>query len=198
MAKYTIECDICLGFTHCGAEETNGKGTIELSDEEVKTLVDLIRKKKSTDPGKLRLKKSHPDLYKKLDEAYYDLYYQAEETYWLKKGYYNGDHEYDSDKLQEYCTKNCGYEYHKPDKYYIKENGEVDLELLVKYVEDCNEYKHFSKWLGNYIDSLPYNELCDFCYNHLNAEVNMDDLDYEVHIPKEIIEMAKQPDTDNI
>ena len=49
---------------------------------------------------------------------------------------------------------------------------------------------------------------CDICmgfthygavvYNRLNADVDMDasDHEYEVHIPKEIIEMAKQPDTD--
>ena len=172
MAKYTIECDICLGFTHCGAEETSGKGTIELSDEEVKTLVDLIRKKKSTDPGKLRLKKSHPDLYKKLDEAYYELYYQTEEIHWLKEGFSYG-YDYDYDELEQYCIENCGYDEEEDD---------------------------FSSWLNDYIDSLPYDELCDFCYNHLNAGVDMDasDHEYEVHIPKEIIEMAKQPDTDNI
>ena len=69
---------------------------------------------------------------------------------------------------------------------------------MAKYVEDCNEYNHFSKWLDNYINSLPYDELCDFCYNHLNADVDMEasDHDYEVHIPKEIIEMAKEPDID--
>ena len=170
MAEYTIECDICLGLTHWGAVETSGKGTIELSDEEVNTLVDLVRKKQSTNPDELGLEESHPDLYEKLDDAYSELYYQTEETYWLKEGI--GHYEYDLDELQEYCAENCGY------------NEEED---------------DFDSWLDDYIDSLPYDELCDFFYNHLNADVDMDasDVKYEVHIPKEIIEMAKEPDTDN-
>ena len=110
MAKYTIECDICLGFFHCGAVETNGYGKIELSDEEVKTLVDLIREKQSTNPDELGLEKGHPDLYEKLDEAYCELYYQTEEIYWLKNGFYNGYYEYDYDELKKYCIESCGYE----------------------------------------------------------------------------------------
>ena len=170
MAEYIIECDICLGFSHCGAVETSGKGTIELSDEEVKTLVGLIREKQSTNPDELGLAESHPDLYEKLDAVYCELYYQTEEMYWLKEG--RSYYEYDFDELKQYCIENCGYD------------------------EDEND---FGCWLDNYIDSLPYDKLCDFFYNHLNADVDMDasEHEYEVHIPKEIIEMAKQPDTDN-
>lgn len=68
MAKYRIECEQCLGISHSGAVYTDGEGTIELTDEEVATLIQLIRQKKTTSVSKLNLKTSHPELYAKLNQ----------------------------------------------------------------------------------------------------------------------------------
>ena len=42
MAKYTISHECCW-MSHCGSVGTEGSGTVELSDEDVKKIVDLIR-----------------------------------------------------------------------------------------------------------------------------------------------------------
>lgn len=149
MAEYTIECDIYhSNFSYCG--NAHSERTIELSDRKVKTLVNLIRDKQSTDFNKLGLKENYPDLYKKLDEAYRQLYYETGKIDCLKEGHYLGIFEYDS------------------------------------------------KELDDYIDSLPYDELCDFFHNHLNADVDSFNSEclYSVQIPKEIIKMAELPDSD--
>jgi hypothetical protein len=59
MAEYKIECEQFLGFSHSGSVTTSGESTIELSDEEVATLVQLIREKGTTDVGELGLETSH-------------------------------------------------------------------------------------------------------------------------------------------
>lgn len=68
MAKYRIECEQCLGISHSGAVYTDGEGTVELTDKEVATLVQLIRLKGTTDVGELNLETSHPELYAKLNQ----------------------------------------------------------------------------------------------------------------------------------
>ncbi len=54
MAEYKIECEQFLGFSHSGSVYTSGESTVELSDEEVATLVQLMREKNTTG-GKERL-----------------------------------------------------------------------------------------------------------------------------------------------
>lgn len=87
MAEYTIECEQCLGISHDGAVYADGEGTVELSDEEVTTLVQLIHQKGTTDVGELDLETTHPDLYAKLDKAYHDMAQHAETMHWLWEGY---------------------------------------------------------------------------------------------------------------
>ena len=41
MAKYTISHE-CYWISHCGSVGTEGSGTVELSDEEVKKIVAFI------------------------------------------------------------------------------------------------------------------------------------------------------------
>ena len=83
MAEYIIECEQCLGISHDGAVYADGEGTVELSDEEVTTLVQLIRLKGTTDVGELDLETTHPDLYAKLDKAYHDMAQHTETMHWL-------------------------------------------------------------------------------------------------------------------
>ena len=196
MALYSIESEQCLGMSHHGAVTVNGESAVELSDEEVDILVKLIKEKHSTDVGDLDLKTLHPDIYKKLDEAYSDMAYRAEEIHWLWEGYNNGYFEYDSEKLMDYCEKELGFEFEYDVKdYYLDdpedleegEEPEIDEDMLEEDKSDA-----FSEWLDDYLSDLSDDEARDFFYNHMDAGLNMDGVEYTVGIPEAIIAKAKQ------
>ena len=196
MALYSIESEQCLGMSHHGAVTVNGESAVELSDEEVDILVKLIQEKNSTDVGDLDLKTLHPDIYKKLDEAYSDMAYRAEEIHWLWEGYNNGYFEYDSEKLMDYCEKELGFEFEYDVKDYylddpedLEEGEEPDIDED-QIEEDKNEA--FSEWLDDYVSGLDDDEARDFFYEHMDADLNMDDVEYTVRIPQAIINKAKQ------
>ena len=196
MALYSIESEQCLGMSHHGAVTVNGESAVELSDEEVNILVKLIKEKNSTDVGDLDLETLHPDIYKKLDEAYSDMAYRAEEIHWLWEGYNNGYFEYDSEKLMDYCEKELGFEFEYDVKdYYLDdpedleegEEPEIDEDMLEEDKSDA-----FSEWLDDYLSDLSDDEARDFFYNHMDADLNMDGVEYTVGIPEAIIAKAKQ------
>ena len=196
MALYSIESEQCLGMSHHGAVTVNGESAVELSDEEVDILVKLIKEKNSTDVGDLDLETLHPDIYKKLDEAYSDMAYRAEEIHWLWEGYNNGYFEYDSEKLMDYCEKELGFEFEYDVKdYYLDdpedleegEEPEIDEDMLEEDKSDA-----FSEWLDDYLSDLSDDEARDFFYNHMDADLNMDGVEYTVGIPEAIVAKAKQ------
>jgi len=196
MALYSIESEQCLGMSHHGAVTVNGESAVKLSDEEVDILVKLIQEKNSTDVGDLDLETLHPDIYKKLDEAYSDMAYRAEEIHWLWEGYNNGYFEYDSEKLMDYCEKELGFEFEYDVKdYYLDdpedleegEEPEIDEDMLEEDKSDA-----FSEWLDDYLSDLSDDEARDFFYNHMDADLNMDGVEYTVGIPEAIIAKAKQ------
>ena len=196
MALYSIESEQCLGMSHHGAVTVNGESAVELSDEEVDILVKLIQEKGSTDVGDLDLKTLHPDIYKKLDEAYSDMAYRAEEIHWLWEGYNNGYFEYDSEKLMDYCEKELGFEFEYDVKdYYLDdpedleegEEPEIDEDMLEE-----DKWDAFSEWLDDYLSDLSDDEARDFFYEHMDADLNMDGVEYTVGIPEAIIAKAKQ------
>ena len=196
MALYSIESEQCLGMSHHGAVTVNGESAVELSDEEVDILVKLIQEKGSTDVGDLDLKTLHPDIYKKLDEAYSDMAYRAEEIHWLWEGYNNGYYEYDTDELMNYCESELGFEFEYDVKdYYLDdpedleegEEPEIDEDMLEEDKSDA-----FSEWLDGYLSDLSDDEARDFFYEHMDADLNMDGVEYTVGIPEAIIAKAKQ------
>ena len=196
MALYSIESEQCLGMSHHGAVTVNGESAVELSDEEVDILVKLIKENGTTDVGDLDLETLHPDIYKKLDEAYSDMAYRAEEIHWLWEGYNNGYFEYDSEKLMDYCEKELGFEFEYDVKdYYLDdpedleegEEPEIDEDMLEEDKSDA-----FSEWLDDYLSDLSDDEARDFFYNHMDADLNMDGVEYTVGIPEAIIAKAKQ------
>lgn len=174
MALYSIYNDTCLGWSHWGPVNVESDGFVELSDEEVTKIVELIRKEGTSDIEGLRLEEVYPDIYKKLDDAFYKMAYDAEEKHWLREGFLNGYFDYDIDELMAYCKENCGFEY---------DDEEEDEDL---------EYDYFDSWLKDYVLSLNDEEAREFLKNQMDADVNMDDVEYEITIPEEIIEMAKK------
>ncbi len=195
MALYSIESEQCLGMSHSGAVTVNGESAVELSDEEVDILVKLIKEKDSTDVKELDLEQLHPDIYEKLREAYYKMAYDAEEMHWLWEGYYNGYFEYDFDELMAYCEKELDFSFEfKPEEYFDEDDLKYYKEDPESYEDEINELKGeaFSEWLSDYVSGLSDDEARDFFYNHMNADLNLDDIDYTVEIPEAIIAKARQ------
>lgn len=187
MAEYKIECEQCLGISHSGAVYTNGESTVELSDEEVATLVQLIREKDTTDVEQLGLKTSHPDLYKKLDDAYGDMARHAEYMHWLWEGYENGYYEYDEDELMAYCERECGFSFEYDEDEYLDDDEQLDEEQMGYAKSDA-----FRSWLDDYVRSLSDDDAADFFNEHMDAGVEVDDVEYTVAIPDDIIQKAKE------
>ena len=195
MALYSIESEQCLGMSHSGAVTVNGESAVELSDEEVDILVKLIKEKDSTDVKDLDLEHLYPDIYEKLREAYYQMAYDAEEIHWLWEGYYNGYFEYDDDELMAYCEKELDFSFEfKPEEYFDEDDLEYYKEDPESYEDEIYDVKceAFQEWLSDYVSGLSDDEARDFFYNHMDADLNLDDIDYTVEIPQAIIAKAKQ------
>lgn len=195
MALYSIESEQFLGMSHSGAVTVNGESAVELSDEEVDILVKLIKEKDTTNVEALNLEKLHPDIYEKLRDAYYKMAYDAEEMHWLWEGYQNGYFEYDFDELMDYCEKNLGFSFEfKPEEYFDEDDLEYYKEDPESYEDEIEEAKNdaFSEWLDDYVNGLGDDEARDFFYNHMNADLDMDNVEYTVGIPQAIINKAKE------
>ena len=195
MALYSIESEQCLGMAHFGGAVTvNGESTVELSDEEVNILIQLIKEKGTTDVDELDIATSHPALYEKLDNAYSKMAYNAEEMHWLWEGYNNGYFEYDDEKLMDYCERELGFKFEYDEKDYylddveeLEEGEEPDIDED-RIEEDKSEA--FSEWLSDYVNGLSDKEAKSFFYEHMNADLDMDNVAYSVEIPAGIIKKA--------
>ena len=181
---YSIETDVCLGMSHCGSVNAEGSGYVDLSDEEVKILVDLIREKGTTDVEEMGLEELHPEIFEKLDDAYREVASDAEELHWLWESYESGYCEYDFDEVKEHCKDHCGFKFEYDAEKYLTYD-ELDEEAIE---EDENEA--FEEWLGDYLRGLPDAEAISFFYDHLGGEVELEEVDYEVGIPAAIIKLA--------
>ena len=189
MAEYTIECEQCLGISHDGAVYTEGEGTVELSDEEVTTLVQLIRQKGTTDVGELDLETTHPDLYAKLDKAYHDMAQHAETMHWLWEGYENGYYEYDEDELMDYCEQELDFTFEYDEEDYLDEDDDELDEDEMSYAKS----RAFRSWLDDYLHSLSDEEVLSFMNEHMDACIEDEEVEeYTVSIPEAIIQKAKE------
>ena len=195
MALYSIESEQFLGMSHTGEVTVNGESAVELSDEEVDILVKLIKENDSTDVEELDLENLYPDIYSKLDEAYHDMAYKAEEIHWLREGYDHHYFEYDEDELMDYCEKNLGFSFEfKPEEYFDEDELEDYKESPDSYEDEIYEEKNrvFSEWLDAYVEGLSDDEARSFFYDHMDADLDMDNVDYTVEIPAAIIKKAQE------
>lgn len=195
MPIFSIESEQSLGMSHHGAVTVNGESAVELSDEEVAILVNLIKENDTTDVEELELEEKYPAIYEKLKDAYYDMAYDAEELHWLWEGYYGGYFEYDEEDLMDYCERELGFKFDYDEKdYYLDdpddleedEEPAIDEDLIMEDRSDA-----FSKWLDDYLISLSDDEARRFFYDHMDANLNLDNIDYTVEIPQAIIKIAQ-------
>ena len=196
MALYSIESEQCLGMAHFGGAVTvNGESAVELTDEEVDILVKLIKENDTTDVEDLNLENLYPAIYEKLRDAYYKMAYDAEEMHWLREGYDNGYFEYDEEKLMNYCERELDFKFeYDIKKYYLDDPEDLEEGEEPDIDEDRIEedkYEAFSEWLNDYVNELPDKEAKSFFYNHMNADLDMDNVEYSVEIPAAIIKKAQ-------
>lgn len=183
--KFDIETCVSLGFSHFGEEYENCYGEVDLTEEEVSTLVNMIREKETADVKELGLEESHPDLYEKLSDACYNAAYDTQERHWLWRGYHDGV--FDVDEALPYCKVECGFTFEYDEEDYRIDEDEIDEDAL----ED-DELEFFHAWLEDYLAGLDEDEFRDFFYNHLNVDLDLDGIDYDVEIPQAIIDMASE------
>ena len=157
-------------------EPVRETGTVELTDDEVETLVNLIREKNSADVNEIGLEASHPEIYEKLYQAYYRIGAEAEEMFSLWNTFTIGEHldvcTCDREGLIAYCKENCGF---------VCEGGETGS------AEECIA---FSKWLNDYVHSLGKEEVKRFFYDHMGMSYGKAGFKPTVDIPQAIINMA--------
>ena len=180
-----------MGYRHFGGEVlAEGAGEVELTDEEVQQLVDLIKENDGeTDVDAIELEVKYPEIYEKLDEAYMNTAIDARyrELYReLFEGGYLGE---PVDDIVKYCEENLGFLFeYDEDEYRDSETGELDEEMLE---EDKANY-FWTDWLNDYYNSLSEDEQVSFITAHFDCDdIVVDDYDYDVKIPKEIVEMTE-------
>ena len=183
MNVFVVKTKVFIGVRCFGAAVTKtGEAILELTDEELKALVDLINETETTDVEEMELEEKLPEIYDKIDEANLKAACIAEEDHWLEDGWGNPDVFEPTDYL-EYAEKELGYKFEYNPEDYVDEDGELDEDTL----ED-EKIENFQEWLTNYKDALQGEERRDFMRQFINVEI--DDVDYKITIPQEIIDMT--------
>ena len=189
--KYLIESEQFDEKIRSGYIIESAQGEVELSDEEVATLVRLMQEKKSSDVEQLNLEESEPEIYGKLHEVCYELCENAAYDYALLESYWaawtgadgGGTTDYDMDDIKYYCEEHCGFSY---------DGDEAD--------DDYEEKKEdaFYKWLDRYLHTAPDKDVLTFFQD--NIEILIEEYEFlepgSVYfkvfdvIPQSIIDMA--------
>jgi hypothetical protein len=111
----------------------------------------------------------------------------AEYMHWLWEGYNNGYYEYDEEELMDYCERECGFSFEYDEEDYLDDKGAFDEEEMGYAKSDA-----FRSWLDDYVTGLSDDEVATFFNEHMDAQIDVEDVEYKVAIPDEIIQMAKK------
>lgn len=199
MPVFNIYIEKSLGFSHSGEVCASGDGDVELTDEEVKLLVDLIREKDGvTDVEELGLEETYPEIYEKLDDACGDIARSAEYNHWVIEGFENGWYEVDTDEAIAKCEESYGFKFVFDREKFLEDYPGYDAED-VNGVEDVDEddlsdvkTEAFYEWVDEYRGTLDEEAEVSFLSDVFGLEPEVDDVDYEVEIPVDIVKMAKE------
>lgn len=167
MAQYEIKFNREDGWSYGNGNIPIESAFVELSDEEVQTLVDLMKQQNTYDASALGIEKTHPGIFEKLKEACDSIAFDIALAEALRDAHYNDEEDLFLEKLYEYCKKNCGY---------TKKSGD------------------FRRWLYLRASSMSCDQLRDM-YNDAGIDVWDDVLSFEgieqyaykVTIPQEIV-----------
>ena len=185
MAQYDIHFNYDLPYAYCGSDNV---ASVELSDEEVASLVSLIRQHGgSTDIEVLDLEDKFPEIYEKLDYACLDQASEMAFEGWAVDGYEDRLFDRPVD-LMDKCEA-AGLFHYEPDMDEVTDdNGEIDPDLLADDKDDC-----FDEWLDEYFYSLDWNGQVAFLmrfYEEALDDYSGLDFTYSVEIPDAIVKMA--------
>ena len=183
MNVFAVEAKVCLGFTCFGASVTaTGHANLELTDVELQALVDLINESSTADVEDMGLAEKLPEIYEKIDNVCLQAAMNAEESHWLEEGWRTLEI-FDPADYIEYGEQELGYKFEYDPKDYTAEDGEFFEDEL----ED-DKIENFYEWLTNYKDSLEEEARRDFMRKFINVE--LDDVEYQVEIPRDIIDKS--------
>ncbi len=177
-----------MGFTHYGEVMIEGSGEVKLTDEEVRQLIELIRDNNGeTDIEELELEEKYPDLYEKLNGAYRDVAVDALWRYLVIDGFENGYYEEPDDAI-ETAEQNYGFKFEYDENDFIPD-GETEMDED-EFNEERNEA--FYEWVDEYRKNLDEADEAMFLDEVFDIAPELDNYDYEIEIPEEIIKMAKK------
>ncbi|MCM1139327.1 MAG: hypothetical protein NC453_12225 [Muribaculum sp.] len=187
MPVFEVYVDQNMGVSHCGDISEGGCSEVELTDAEVETLVDLIRKNGTSDVEELKLSEHHPKIFSKLNDACRAAACKAEESYWLEVGFSNPEcHDFDAQDMIDYLKARNAFNFEYDEADFLDEDGNLDEEALEEAELDfLNESA-----LEDYVFSLPEKERKEFLRHQVGIDVDLSDIEYAVVIPQEIIDMA--------
>lgn len=199
MAQFKIKVECFLGMSHCGSVSVDNEGTVELSDNDVATLVSLIREKKTDDIEELELENKYPEIYKKLFEAHAEIADTIVDDHWYWEIFCSGDIGYDVEKLMDYCKDHHGFVSQSDRLWQLDDEEEIEDE---DYEDDEADYEYdkekeideFLDWFHDLMGDLSLAERNEIFTGPLAMELNdygASPDEFEVKIPTEIVGMAK-------
>lgn len=193
MPVFDIYMSQSMGISHSGEIITDGAGTVELSDKEVRCLVDLIKENSGeADVEKIGLHEKYPELYETLREACEELGYHEAYVYWVIAGYDGNMVEYDIDEAIATAEEHYGFHFEFDEAAYRKENELEPEDEIDEWEIDEARNNAFYDWVDKYRAPLDDDADAVFLATVFNICPEIDDYDYEVVIPDAIIEMAEK------
>lgn len=172
-------------------EEATCKGNIDLTSDEVNTLVQLIRETGETDAESMGLQDVDEALYDKLQEQCQEIADLAAELAYLKEGFDIEADEYheNPEEAIEECEQDGTFEFDYDEADYLDEDGNLDEDALWEAKQEA-----FESWVDDQRFSLEGEELRDFYYNVVGVSLDLDACsipDADIVIPDEIIRIAQ-------
>lgn len=190
MAQYSFTCERYDGYSHSGDMTSTVKGTVELSDEDVATLVKLMRESGTSDIEELELEETEPRIYNILYEACSDACFASAQIDSLLFDYYNSEYDCDKGAFIEFCFS-LGFKL----KRDMEEYQDSDGNFCWYKMNDFEDFE-FRHWLENYLKSMSLDEAEDFFKEYIHGELEEYETDYDISvvIPQAIIDMAFPPE----
>lgn len=170
MADYEIKFNKTNGWSYEQGDIPVESECVELSGEEVKILIELMKQKGTHNVAELNIKETHPDIYNKLEETCSCVAFDVATAEAARDAHYDIEDDI-LYELQEYCESEYNYDESQED---------------------------FRRWLYQLLQSWSSSQICDL-YDKIGVELCWDILDfdgvevgyYNVIIPQSIVEQVK-------
>ena len=201
MQTYPFQIEVSYSDTYYDYKEIVS-GNVEFSEEDVRSLVELIRANSGeTDVDELDLKSALPDIYDKLDGACQEVAFRTAFHAAILDSYDEGylDEEVDSDELiaalKEDGLFDCKYDLDEICRDLDNE-GRAEHTITLKELDEYTD-SAFRAWLDDYFNSLDTEGKIDFIMTYYGEDAidnciarDMIEYGYDIVIPEKIVEMA--------